>query len=178
MYSVDGQPSWNFFKNDFTNHIPNAGASDTKTLAKQFSSVTDWVTEVGLSNFASYSSSGAHTSSPVFPYELRLKPTGKLSFPDTYHGLFTDDLESIPSGSTLWEVYAFNKPCALGGTEKHIGSIIATSKQTTSQWGDKNFFVRHQKFDDDLKIHPEWAQYSSSYSRGNQVLYGGGCPFA
>ena len=22
MYSVDGQESWNFFKNDFSNHIP------------------------------------------------------------------------------------------------------------------------------------------------------------
>ena len=25
MYSVDGQDSWNFFKNDFSNHIPESG---------------------------------------------------------------------------------------------------------------------------------------------------------
>ena len=25
MYSVDGQESWNFFKNDFSNHIPESG---------------------------------------------------------------------------------------------------------------------------------------------------------
>ena len=24
MYSVDGQESWNFFKNDFSNHIPES----------------------------------------------------------------------------------------------------------------------------------------------------------
>ena len=27
MYSVDGQESWNFFKNDFSNHIPESGGT-------------------------------------------------------------------------------------------------------------------------------------------------------
>jgi hypothetical protein len=42
MYSVDGQESWNFFKNDFSNHIPAAGAA-LLPLAKKFSSATPWV---------------------------------------------------------------------------------------------------------------------------------------
>ena len=33
MYSVDGQPTWNFFANDFTNHIPNALSGNTKKLS-------------------------------------------------------------------------------------------------------------------------------------------------
>jgi len=112
----------------------------------------------------------------VFPFAIRLHPTGQIKFPDTYHGLFTDDLQTIPVGSVLYQVYAFDKPCALGGREKYIGDIVTTSKQTTSQWGDKNFFIRHQDFADDLKIHPEWAPYASSYDRGDEKPYG--CPFA
>lgn len=36
MFSVDGQRSWNFFKNDFTNHIPAAENTAQKILAKKF----------------------------------------------------------------------------------------------------------------------------------------------
>jgi hypothetical protein len=42
MISVDGHDSWNFFKDDFSNHIPRAGAA-LLPLAKKFSSATMWV---------------------------------------------------------------------------------------------------------------------------------------
>jgi hypothetical protein len=42
MYSVDGHESWNFFKDDFSNHIPRASAA-LLPLAKKFSTATPWV---------------------------------------------------------------------------------------------------------------------------------------
>lgn len=54
MYSVDGQDSWNFFKNDFTNHIPAAVDSGLKLLAKKFATGTPFIQYVGLSDFAKY----------------------------------------------------------------------------------------------------------------------------
>ena len=49
------------------------------------------------------------------------RPTGEIAFPDEYHGLFTDDLTTIPEGSTLFNVYAYNAPVELGGQEELIG---------------------------------------------------------
>jgi len=43
MYSVDGQPSWNFFANDFKNHIGASESFSTNLLAGHFASQTKWV---------------------------------------------------------------------------------------------------------------------------------------
>jgi len=53
MYSVNGQESWDFFANDFTNHIGPAGLS-LAPLAAKFSTATDYVQAVGLSDWAQY----------------------------------------------------------------------------------------------------------------------------
>ena len=57
----------------------------------------------------------------LFDLFLVCRPTGEISFPDEYHGLFTDDLVSIPEGSVLWNVFAMDAPTELGGTEQWIG---------------------------------------------------------
>merc|ERR1712166_241761 len=54
MYSVDGQESWDFFANDFTNHIGPAGLS-LQPLAAKFATATDYVQAVGLSDWAQHS---------------------------------------------------------------------------------------------------------------------------
>jgi hypothetical protein len=40
MYGVDGQDSWNFFKNDFSNHISEPVGTAQKILAKKFATGT------------------------------------------------------------------------------------------------------------------------------------------
>lgn len=54
MYSVAGQDDLNFFANDFSNHIPPVTSGSLLRVAKKFSSVTKWVGQVGLSDFASF----------------------------------------------------------------------------------------------------------------------------
>ena len=53
MFGVDGQESWNFFKNNFTNHIPSVPQSAAlKPLGMKFATATKNTGQVGLSNMA------------------------------------------------------------------------------------------------------------------------------
>ena len=58
MFGVDGQPSWNFFKNDFSNHIPDPIGAGPKAIAAKFKSGTPLVNYVGLSDIATYNQKG------------------------------------------------------------------------------------------------------------------------
>jgi len=162
MYSVDGQESWNFFKNDFTNHIGPGGPA-LIPLEIKFSEATNYISEVGLSDFAKFGELGGQVEDPNFPFMLRFQPTGEIEFSDDYVRPFTEDLMSIPQGSTLYKVWALDQPVELGGTEKHIADLVLVSDMTTSLWGDKHLFFRHQFMDDDVAIHPEWEEYLAKF---------------
>ena len=66
----------------------------------------------------------------------------------------------IAAGSTLFNIYAWDQPEELGGTESLIASMVTASTMVTSKWGDEHMFFRHQRMDDDLKIRPEWEPYT------------------
>ena len=66
---------------------------------------------------------------------------------------------TIPSGTILYKVLALDKPVELGGTESQIAELVLTSSATTSKWGDRHLFFRHQTMEDDISLHPEWSQY-------------------
>ena len=54
MFSVDGQDTWNFFANSWSNHIPDPTSIALKPLEMKFATVTDYIQAVGLSDFAKY----------------------------------------------------------------------------------------------------------------------------
>jgi hypothetical protein len=58
MFSVAGQDTWNYFANDFSNHIPAAPLS-LQPLAAKFATATDYVQAVGLSDWATIDQNGA-----------------------------------------------------------------------------------------------------------------------
>jgi len=68
-------------------------------------------------------------------------------------------LQNVPENSNLYNVYAYDKPESLGGVETKIGVLQLDGWLIESKWGDQSLFFRHQFEDEDLKIHPEWAQY-------------------
>lgn len=80
-------------------------------------------------------------------------------------------------------------PTELGGIEHHIGDLVTTSIMTTSKFGDKDLFFRHQKLEEDIALRPEWETFEPKYdggifdSVGNTVLSAGQkisakCPFS
>ena len=44
----------------------------------------------------------------------------------------------------------------LGGVETHIGDLVLTSELTSSNWGDKHLFFRHQVMTNEDMLHYIW----------------------
>ena len=67
MYSINGQLNkdksfdWNYFSNDFTNHVGPGENILTKALVKKFRQATEYVQSVGLSDCANYNQAGQET---------------------------------------------------------------------------------------------------------------------
>jgi len=96
MYGVDGQASWNYFKHDFSNHIPAANALDLKFVAAKFKSVQTEVGIIGLRPLAEYTEKGvSRIDNPVFPFKLVFRPTEEARglFPDIYNGDYLEELK-------------------------------------------------------------------------------------
>ena len=91
-----------------------------------------------------------------------------------------DDLASIPAGSKVYDIYAWDAPEELGGTETLIGAFVLASQATPSMWGDDHLFYRHQRMDEDLAIHPEWEPYVPKHGSSlilEQAAQDPECPF-
>merc|ERR1712071_386193 len=163
MYSVSGQESWNFFKNDFSNHIPPVGLA-LLPLGAKFSTATRNIRQVGISDWGRRGQDGVEETNPVFPYRLRFRITGDLVFPDTYKQSSTADLVTIPPYSTLYQVLAMDKPEEQGGTEQHIADLVLVSEMMTSIWGDQHLYFRHQDMAEDIQLRPEWNKDTPQFA--------------
>lgn len=143
-FLIDGEPSanlvtltaqqdnWNFFANDFSNHIP----IPPEPIFSKFKSATDYPQHVGLSDFSKHHHDGKEVSSPKFPFALTFQATDALrtGFPEDFSGVdFTNQLETVPAGSKLFSVLAQAEPTS---AKVHIGDLILTSEITKSMYGD------------------------------------------
>ena len=176
-YGVGGQQDdWNFFSEWHSNIVPETTPEYNKEsevlLAKKFSEATDWIQNVGLSNFGMYDKHGKYEKQNEFPYALNFKPHSDVHtlFPkelstsakDPYmHHI--DQLKTVPADSTLYDVYAVSAPLELGGTEQKIGSLKLDGSMITSRWGDTNLFFRHGNMEDDFYFKPEWKAETPKY---------------
>ena len=62
-----------------------------------------------------------------------------------------EELKAIPRGSTLFHVFAWDEPEALGGTRTKIADIVLNSELHTSLEGDQSLFFRHESISKDRK---------------------------
>ena len=96
--------------NFFSGNISNQADSDSKTTRLgKLQQASGCITTVGLSN--KYAQDGTEVASPKFPFEIHFKPAG-VQFPTAAiapEELLTQ-LESMPSGSHLFDVYTYNSP--------------------------------------------------------------------
>lgn len=84
---------------------------------------------------------------------------------------YIPQLLKVPTDSTIYDVYALDKPVPLGGVETLIGTLKMDGDFTTSNWGDKNMFFQHQIINEDEKVHPEWEPYYARYSLSGKCPY-------
>ena len=90
-------------------------------------------------------------------------------FTADYTTYFTDQLSTIKKGTTIYQVNALSGP---GASPKHIGDLVLESELTTSFFGDKYLFFKHQDMKEDLALKPEWA----TSIRTTSIL--SACPFS
>jgi hypothetical protein len=155
MFGVNGQPSWNFFKNEFSTHIPEADGVALKILNFKFSEATKYTNKMGNLDGAVFDQFGNKENDPVFPYKLVFRPTDtvKNMFSDYFTDSYMKQLPSIPENTALYDVLASSGP---NSRMVKIGSFVLRMKFRPSYWGDTGFWIRHNYWDEDIKFHPDW----------------------
>jgi len=157
LYTLSGQPEYNFFKNNQSNHIPPPGLKE-QALAIKFQQASNCITMVGLSDAARYDQDGKESPNPQFPYQLIFAPSQAAYNYIPEQKMSGDQLlaymAKIPANTPLFTVYAKPSPKS---AEIIFGKITTTSQCTTSKHGDEKLFFKHQRMEDDLKLRPEWV---------------------
>jgi hypothetical protein len=142
MASLSGQPSYNFFKMDFSNVVAPPDNFILKILANAFATVSKDPTKVDVSDLFRVLPNGEKVPLPKVASKLRLIPNRELlTFADAAHDVREDQL-NIPIDSKLYDIYAADDV-----TETLLGSIVTTNKFVCSKFGDEQLFFRHQRFD-------------------------------
>jgi len=163
MFSLQGQDSWNFFKNDLTNHVPDLSDNANfllRELRATFAKASQWPVMIGLSDLAHYDQNGNNITSPVFPFRLVFHPTTALhnKFPDAASANPFEVLENgLQQPGDMYYIYAVVNPNDTIDKFVRIGTITTKTAATTSNFGDKYLFFDHVRMEDDLKYRPDWA---------------------
>lgn len=91
-------------------------------LAKKFSTASDFIQQVGLSDFSEFDQAGRQEN-PKMPFSLRFEPHSDVHtlFPtdlvDGDYMKYVEQLVSVPANSGLYEIYALDKSELEGGKE-------------------------------------------------------------
>jgi len=178
MYSLIGQPSFNFFKHDLSSHVPELpsdGPLPIQLLRKKFLSASDYPPFTGLSELARYDENG-NSGKMSFPFRLHFHPNITLhnALPDSWtgNGFETQINRLVIPGRHLYDVYAQSSPTQEKLTL--IGKLYARSYSTTSYFGDKSLFFQHTRFESDLEYYPGWAQANKDILTKQRASSNGG----
>jgi len=174
--------SFNFFGANFSNHLPYRGANlAQKAVIAKFEQASQCPFQVGISDLAKYSQNGKIHSPPKFPFKLFFvsghavqQPAGIKSM-DAMLKEFTE----IPIGTAVLQMWAcgeakdesepsssLERAC---GKPLFLGNVVTTSECTTSTFGDKHLFIRHQLIEDDWTLEPSYLhQYDAAADCGRK----------
>lgn len=163
--------TFNFFKYNLSNHIAPAKTLQGKLLMRKFGQASQCPVHVGVSDMATWTQNGTKVDVPKFPFKLFLVPSAEVHQPDTPKDLddVMRELQSLKKGTKLMAVYACakgngdaeNQPSAGGlevacGEPFKLGDMVTTTECSTSAYGDKKFFFRHQLIEEDWLARPEF----------------------
>lgn len=199
MYSLAGQPTYNFFAHDLSNQPPNFDISKAPTalgaLASAFERASSLPTMLGLSDLASAAADGSVSGAPMFPFRFILKPARALrtAFPDAPPSPFDSDyyvsqISTLPTGLKIYDVFVIPFPPSIDGkdalpsdasaadpcsdsTPIKIGEITLTSQPAASHYGDQDLFFQHTRMEDDLKVRPEFAARTRALYSAQGVVW-------
>ena len=166
MFAFDGQPSFNFFKNRWTNILREPDNDCAReTVGKHMNGVTDHIGAMSVMELAEFDQYGTKEEYPNWPFQIDVEPYDVYGWTDKFQNDFHEQLQIVPKDTTMFRVFAYDCPEEFGEykcPEQHIGWLISRSETTTSLWGDQKLFFQHHRYDDDIKLRPhyfEWLQF-------------------
>lgn len=142
MNALEGQNgNWNFFANDFSNHIDHPSSLVLKAIEGLFEWTHDPANILPVWHLAAWTSEGHYKGIPVSPERLYFRPTQlvKTLIPENSREDFRTSLLKVPFGA-LYEVYGDYQ-----GVEYHIGTLMLESSLLASNYGDMSLFFQHQR---------------------------------
>jgi len=158
--------SWNFFDVNLQNHVSSVlPAGPIQLLFTKFQTASQYAFYTGLSDWAKYDEQGHVTPDDKikFPFQLILvpNPTVKAAGADLKPDgqPFTNQFATIQPATELYTVFIQDEPLA---TPYPAGKLTLNSDSTgqliTSSYGDQTLFFRHQQFEEDFVLRPDWKQ--------------------
>lgn len=190
LYSLAMGDSWDFFHLNHSNHIAPASGV-VQILAKKFEDASQCPFQVGLSDLARYDQDGAESNTPKFPFKLFMVkgPTVQTGRKGQTVAAVHSELDAIPAGTTLYNVYACTRPSSneampsenldsCGGALP-LGAIKTSSRCTTSWYGDTSLHIRHQRIEEDWQLEPSYMKmdsYNADEACGKRVDKNGAPP--
>ena len=166
---VDGRPSQdislltsltgqgmdtNFFAYEFSNQVAAVKTPEMMAVHQAYKTVSTYPERLSVAGASEWLPDGSSVAAPVAP--------SKIVFVPVYDGMRSKSAEaapldiraafhSIPTGTTLFEVYAEVDPAYDGGEQmRHfIGKIVTVSPFVSSQFGDEKIFFKHRRFERD-----------------------------
>jgi len=168
MHNTDGGQPWNFFASNMSNHISPA-VGPKVLLAKKFEDATICSGMVGLSHLAAWDQNGNRVSSPKFPYKLFFVPKVKTQNSPTTVAEYIKQFEGFAVGTKLFDVWACGSPKedetpaatnleANCGSSSFLGSVKIAKECKASEYGDKQFHIRHQRIEEDWDLEPSYLE--------------------
>jgi len=156
-----GQPEDDFFAHCVCTQITSRMPTTLKPIASLFKKYSDYPFLLGLSHLSEYNAEGERCLHPNFPFCLTLKPKVEMkkSISKSSDSSFLNDIESLPTGTVLYDLFASPNPMSVVDPNKlqRIGRLVTTSEMTPSPPNDGLIF-RHQVKDDDFALRSSWQK--------------------
>jgi len=157
MFAFDGQPSFNFYKNRWTNilrEMKNECARES--IGKHSAIVTDHIGATSVMELSQFDQFGNEIIDHNWPFQIDVEPYDVYGWTDTYQNDFQDQLGEIPANTAMHKIFGYDGPPENGFPERLIGWIVSRSETTSSLWGDTKLFFQHRRYDDDIKKRPHY----------------------
>ena len=163
MFSFDGQTSFNFFKNRWTNILRlHENECAKETIGKKFAEATDYIGAMSVFELSEYDQYGRREPNPHWPFQIEVEPYDVYGWTDSYQNDFQDQISVIPPHTVMFKVFGYDCPPEYGCQERLIGHLVTRSNTVTSLWGDQKLFFQHRRYEYDLMMRPyygEWLQF-------------------
>lgn len=163
MFAFDGQPSFNFFKNRWTNILREMDNDCAReTIGKHLAEVSDHTGAMSVMELAEFDQFGQKEYQPNWPFQIDIEPYDVYGWTDAYQNDFQDQLSLIPENTVMFKVFGYDSPPEHGAQERLMGWLVSRSETTSSLWGDQKLYFQHHRYEDDIKHRPhyfEWLQF-------------------